>query len=186
MARRAACAALAAVAVGAGATDAQPDMLITVDNVSGDAWEISAEYLTTPPQPIIQLWADASFELTGDGAAIMFTNYNPAYDTSLGNATVVDGPIASFVGNSNTFFGTPDDSNPLFVARFTYAGDAAALTLDLVGGNAAIFSQPPLGNVQLYQDPLGNPGPLTWDVQYIPAPATLAPFALAAARRRRK
>ncbi|MEO0630217.1 MAG: hypothetical protein AAFY46_05760, partial [Planctomycetota bacterium] len=109
------------------------------------------------------------------------------YDTTLGPASVTNGPTASFVGNSNSFFGTPDPSNPLDVATFEYAGGFDDLRLSLVGQNSAIFSVA-FGGVSLYQDVNGNPGELTWDVQYIPAPGTiaLAPFALAATRRRRK
>ncbi|MEO1535136.1 MAG: hypothetical protein AAFS11_06200 [Planctomycetota bacterium] len=164
-------------------------MLITVDNVSGNQWEISAEFLPVFA-PIIQLWADASFELTGDGSPITITSYNPSYDTTLGDAIVTNGPTASFLGNANDFFGTTDPSNPLFVATFEYAGAFDDLTLTLVGQNSGELALPPSGFF-LYQDRFGNPGSRTWDVQYIPAPATLAlaplaSMALVASRRTRK
>lgn len=180
------------VVLVAGYASAQPDMLITVDNVSGADWRISAEFLTVPPNPIdgigAQIWLDTSFDLTGDGEPISITGYNPAYDTALGDAQITNGPTASFVGNANPFFGTTDSSNPLFVIDFEYAGSFEAITLTLVGKNSANFVHPPLGDVRLYQDAGGNPGELTWDVRYIPAPATLAlaPFALVATCRRRK
>ncbi|MEL6497550.1 MAG: hypothetical protein AAF937_05905 [Planctomycetota bacterium] len=174
--------------LAAGTASAQPDMLITVNNVSGDSWTVSAELLTTPTfLPLIQLWADASFSLTGDGSFITITDYNASYDTTLGNALVTNGPVASFIGNSNSFFGVPDSSNPLFVLDFTYAGRLDALELALVGQNSAVFKSFS-GDVLLYQDASGNAGQLTWDVRYIPAPATLAlaPLGLAAVRRRRR
>ena len=173
----------------AGSDSAQPDMLITVDNVSGDQWEISAEYFG-PPVGFGhgQIWSDTGFDLNGDGSTITITDYNPAYDTQLGPASVTNGPTATFIGSASAFFGTPDPSNPLFVANFTYGGAFGDLELDLVGQNAAVFDNLPSPSVLLYQDSFGNPGPLSWDVRYIPAPATLAlaPMALVTARRRRR
>ncbi|MEO0630214.1 MAG: hypothetical protein AAFY46_05745 [Planctomycetota bacterium] len=146
------------------------------------------EYFGSQPVPAVQIWADAGFELTGDGSAITITGYNPSYDTVLGPALVTNGPTAGFVGNANSFFGVPDGSNPLFVADFTYEGSVASLGFDMVGQNSYIDDLPPGGSVRLYQDAAGNPGDLTWDVIIIPAPATLAlaPMVLVAARRRRK
>ncbi|MEO1717902.1 MAG: hypothetical protein AAFR76_12405 [Planctomycetota bacterium] len=174
----------------AGCGSAQPDMLITVDNVSAADWTISAEILSPPSfQAIVQVWADTSFELTGDGSAITIISYNPSYDTTLGNAFVSNGPTATFIGNANSFFGIPDSSNPLFVLDFTYAGGFEELELQLVGQNSALFDNFG-GSIDAYQFADGSPGNLTWDVQYIPAPATLAlalaPITLIASRRRRK
>lgn len=170
-----------------GSAGAQPDMRVTVEDFNGDgSWSITAEFLTTPPSPIVQLWADASFRITGDGSDIAFTDYNPSYDTSLGDAVVTNGPVASFVGNANAFFGTPDSSNPLYVASFDYAGSINDLQLVLFGTNSAIFDLPPFGDVRLYLgiDTLFG---LTFEVQIVPAPASLAvaSLALAATRRRR-
>ncbi|MEO1535141.1 MAG: hypothetical protein AAFS11_06225 [Planctomycetota bacterium] len=64
MTRSAVVVALAAVA---GSASAQPDMLITIDNTAGDQWTMSAEYFGFQPVPAVQIWADAGFELTGDG-----------------------------------------------------------------------------------------------------------------------
>ncbi|MEO1535139.1 MAG: hypothetical protein AAFS11_06215 [Planctomycetota bacterium] len=177
------------VVLVAGTASAQPDMLITVDNVAGDDWSISAEFLSSLPGPLVQLWIDASFELTGDGSTIAFTEYNPAYDTTLGPAQVVNGPTASFIGNSNAFFGTPDPSNPLFVANFDYDGAFDDIRLTLVGQNSFFAEGGGFDGIfRLYQDAQGNPGELTWDVVYIPAPGSLAlaPVALMATRRSRK
>ncbi|MEL6796869.1 MAG: hypothetical protein AAFO89_08600 [Planctomycetota bacterium] len=179
---------LGIAAMTVGQASAQPDMLITVDNVKADEWTISAELLTTPTfLPLVQLWADASFSLTGDGSFITINDYNPSYDTTLGNAAVTNGPVASFVGNTNSFFGVPDSSNPLLILDFTYAGDFDSLELQLIGQNSALFESFS-GDLLLYQDAQGNPGNLTWDVQYIPAPGTIAiaSLALAATHRRRK
>lgn len=160
-------------------------MLITVDNMSGESWRITSEFLSQLFVPT-QIWASASFDLAGDGTDITITDYNASYDTALGPAQVTNGPTASFVGNASSFFGTPDLSNPLFVLDFEYAGRFDALELSLVGLNG-IVDEFSFGSLILYQDSLGNPGSLTWDVQYIPGPATvaLAPMTLIAARRRR-
>ncbi|MEL6497298.1 MAG: hypothetical protein AAGJ54_10985 [Planctomycetota bacterium] len=174
----------------AGSTTAQPDMLVTVEDFNGDdSWSITAEFLSTPPSPIVQLWADASFRLTGDGSDITFTDYNPAYDTSLADAEIVNGPIASFAGFASLapFFGTPDSSNPLYVASFDYSGSFADLSLFLFGQNSAVFELQPFGDVQLYTGGGLGPFPLTFDVLVIPLPGTLmiSPIALLATRRRR-
>lgn len=163
-------------------------MLITIDNIADDQWSMSAAFSGFQPVPVVQLWADASFELTGDGSPITITDYNPSYDTTLGAAQVSSGPTASFVGNANSFFGVPDNSNPLWVADFSYNGTVPSLSFDMVGQNSYLDNRPPFGDVILYQDAQGNPGSLTWDVVIIPAPATLvvAPLALAATRRLRK
>ncbi len=170
-----------------GSASANPDMLITVDNVSGNQWRISSEFFTIVSYPIVQIWMDTSFELTGDGSPITITSYNPSYDTMLGNAAVTNGPTATFVGNATDFFGTVDPSNPLDVIEFEYAGSFDAIELTMVGQNGFLSYAHPFGTVELYQDANGNPGPRTWDVRYIPAPATLAlvPLALVAAHRSR-
>ncbi|MEO1535138.1 MAG: hypothetical protein AAFS11_06210 [Planctomycetota bacterium] len=184
-------AVVVAVALAAGSASAQPDMLITVDNVAGDDWSISAEFLSPTPFPVVQIWMDTSFDLTGDGSPITIGRYNPSYDTMLGNAVITNGPTASFRGNSLLFFGEPDPSNPLFVLEFEYAGGFDDVRLGLVGQNSAILANlPPSPSIDLYQDAAGNPGNLTWDVRYIPTPATLAlaplaSMALVATRRRR-
>ncbi|MEL6498284.1 MAG: hypothetical protein AAGJ54_04860 [Planctomycetota bacterium] len=178
------------ILLAAGSAASQPDMLITVDNVENDRWEISAKFLTQPPSAIVQVWADTSFRLFGDGSDFTITDWNPSYDTSLLRSppVVINGPVAEFVGNANDFFGTTDPSNPLWAVDFEYEGDPTALRLELEGQNSAIFEQPPFGDVRLYQDFSGNPGSLTWDVVIIPSPGTLAlaPLALVAAQRRRK
>ncbi|MEL6795403.1 MAG: hypothetical protein AAFO89_01120 [Planctomycetota bacterium] len=178
----------ACVGALAGSASAQPDMLITVDNTGGDQWQISAEFLSPFPGNVeVQVWAYAGFDLAGDGSAITITSYNPSYDTAFGPASVTNGPTASFVGQTLPLFATPDLSNPLSVLDFTYAGSAESLELSLVGLNAIVDGLS-FGSLILYQDSLGNPGTLTWDVRYIPAPATLAlaPIGLVATRRRRK
>ncbi|MEO1716107.1 MAG: hypothetical protein AAFR76_03250 [Planctomycetota bacterium] len=169
----------------AGSAAAQPDMLITVDNVAGDEWTISAESFVFID--IIQLWADASFELIGDGSPITITSYNPSYDTLLGDAVVTNGPTASFLGVANNQFGIADPSNPLYVLDFEYAGAFDDVTLTLVGQNSGEFRAGGFSFLELYQDANGNPGSLTWDIRYVPTPATLAlaPMVLVKARRRR-
>ncbi|MEL6796868.1 MAG: hypothetical protein AAFO89_08595, partial [Planctomycetota bacterium] len=123
----------------AGSAAAQPDLLITVDNFAADNWRISAEF-TQPTFEITQIWIDAQFDLTGDGSQITITGYNPSYDTTLGDATVINGPTASFRGFASSFFGVADPSNPLDVIEFEYAGDFGALELTLVGLNQGLLS----------------------------------------------
>lgn len=180
--------ALAAVAGAASSATAQ-DLIIDIFPISGDTFGVVAEFQSIPPTPIVQIWADASFTLSGS-APITISSYNPAYDTSLGNAQLIDNGTnnVQFVGNANSFFGTPDSSNPLQVLTFDYSGSLAALSLNLVGQNSAIFELPPFGDVRLYQDAQGNPGELTFGIHFIPAPASAALLGLGglcAARRRR-
>ncbi|MEL7485504.1 MAG: hypothetical protein AAFN41_14270 [Planctomycetota bacterium] len=153
-----------------------------------NTWDITAEFRGVAPSPLVMAWADASFVLTGRNISIGIPDYNPAYDTSLGDAIITGNGTdrVSFVGNANEFFGTTDSSNPLFVARVT----ADFITgFELVGQNSAIFESPPFGDVRLYQDAQGNPGDLTFAVSIIfPAPAStglLALGGLVSARRRR-
>lgn len=172
----------------AGSASAQPDMLICVEDLDGNGlWSITAEYLSNPPSAIEQVWADTSFELTGDGSDIRIVDFNPSYSVGIA-PFILDGEIFRFEGNSNVFFGIPDPSNPLWVLDVQYFGDPSALGMTLLGQNSAIFQNQPFGDVRLYQDAMGNPGELTYDIKIIPAPATLAlaPIALVAARRRRK
>ncbi|MEO1534190.1 MAG: PEP-CTERM sorting domain-containing protein [Planctomycetota bacterium] len=181
--------ALIAIAGVASSATAQ-DLCILVDDSDGDGeWTITAEFLGTPPSDLVQAWADASFVLAGDDA-ITINSFNPSYNTSLGPATITDNGTntVGFVGNANSFFGTPDATNPLAVADFSYAGSFEALSLTLVGQNSAIFVLPPFGDVRLYQDAQGNAGTLSFEVKVVPAPASAALLGLgglAAARRRR-
>lgn len=173
----------------AGSAAAQPDMLVTVEDFNGDGnWSITAEFLTTPPGPILQLWASTDFELVGDGSPISITDYNPAYDTSLDSPEITNGPVAAFYGATYQFFGTPDSSNPQYVAAFDYAGSSGDLDLVLVGENYALFDSSPFGDVEFYTSrDLRDQVILTFDVIIVPAPNTLglAPLALIATRRRR-
>lgn len=169
-----------------GSAAAQPDLLITVDNFAGDNWRVSAEF-NQPGFDITQIWIDAQFDLTGDGSEITVTDYNPSYDTTLGDATVINGSTASFRGFASSFFGVADPSNPLDVIEFGYAGDFDALELTLVGLNQGLFSTFP-ADIRVYQNEDGSPGLSTFGIQYIPAPGTaglLAASGLLASRRRR-
>ena len=175
------------VAAGAASTAAAQDLCITVapDGLGGNGWTVSAEFLSTPPSPIVMIWADASFDIAGSNVSV--TSYNPSYDTTLGAAVITGNgtDTVSFVGNANAFFGTPDASNPLSVLSFT-ADSVDSLTL--VGQNSAIFTLAPFGDVRLYQNAQGQAGTLTFEVKIIPAPASAALLGLgglAAVRRRR-
>ncbi|MEL7485206.1 MAG: hypothetical protein AAFN41_12765, partial [Planctomycetota bacterium] len=145
--------------------------------------------LTTPPSPIVQVWSNTQFGLAGDGSPITVATWNPAYNSSLGEPSVPNNGTGQieFYGSSNIFFNMPDPSNPLWVADFHYGGTIAALDLSLIGLNAATFELPPFSDVRLYQDDAGNPGELTFRIDIVPSPATLAlaPCALVAVRRRR-
>ena len=172
-----------------GSAAAQPDMLVTVEDFNGDGfWSLSAEFLSTPPSDIVQVWADVDIVLRGD-SPIWIGDINPSYfKAGLGGITNNGTEEVFFVGNANAFFGTPDTSNPLSVLDFQYAGSVGALSLDFVGQNSAIFDLAPFGDVRLYQDNLGNPGELSFEIRIVPAPAavSVAPVVLLAATRRRR
>ena len=165
------------------------DLQICVIPTGATSWEVTAEFLNTPPGDIVQIWADTSFRLTSfGGAPITITSYNQAYDTTLGPARITGNgtSVVEFVGNANSFFGTPDPGNPLLVA--TFESDFFA-DIELVGQNSALFDDgSPFGSVLLYQDAQGNPGELTFSTFWFPSPGTtaLAPLAFIATRRRRK
>ncbi|MEO1534188.1 MAG: PEP-CTERM sorting domain-containing protein [Planctomycetota bacterium] len=176
-------------AAGAASTVAAQDLLITVAPTDATLtnWQITANYQGVEPTPLQMAWADASFEISGSNIVMGAGDYNPAYDTTLGPAVITGSgtDTLSFVGNSNAFFGSTDDTNPLFVANFT--ADSVS-SLSLVGQNSAIFVLAPFGDVRLYQDAQGNPGELTFGVEIVPAPASAALLGLgglAATRRRR-
>ncbi len=175
------------VAAGAASTAAAQDMTVLVAPTGGGNWDITATFNTTPPNPLVQVWADANFVIAG-ASPIEITSFNPSYSTSLGPAQIIDNGTTSvqFVGSANTFFGTPDGSNPLAVASFTSATTPTSLTL--VSQNSALFAQPPFGDVRLYLDAQNNPGSLSFEVIIVPAPASAALLGLgglAAIRRRR-
>ncbi|MEL6497299.1 MAG: hypothetical protein AAGJ54_10980 [Planctomycetota bacterium] len=181
----------------AGAAQSQ-DMFVDIYATPiPNTYVIGAEFFGSLPNgatSIASIWADVGVELDGAGPNIDFFAFNPAYETSLGGPVISNGPTATFVGNTNLFFGTPDPSNPLFVTAFTYDGPATDLSLDIIGQNSALFEGPsqPFGIVDLYQDAFGNPGTLfietrfpgflsvTLDqVPWIPTPASGAVFAMA-------
>ncbi|MEO0629538.1 MAG: hypothetical protein AAFY46_02280 [Planctomycetota bacterium] len=172
----------------AGSATAQHDMLVTVEDFNGDdSWSITAEFLTTPPSPIVQLWSIVQFELQGDGSDITFFGINSVFEKS-SQGNVFNGPVASFFGSVTPFFDRPDSSNPLAIVNFDYAGNISSLDMTLIGQNAAVFELEPFGDFRQYQNTQGDPGELTYDIRIIPAPASFAliPLALAATRRGRK
>ncbi|MEO1715520.1 MAG: PEP-CTERM sorting domain-containing protein [Planctomycetota bacterium] len=187
-------------AAGVASTATAQDLTITVDTPDNSFtnWVVTAE-ITDPASvsanAIVQVWADASFVINGSNINIDPASVNPAYTTTLGPFVISDNGTDSvgFVGNANSFFGTPDSSNPLTVLEFT--ADGIPTSLDLVGQNSAIFDQPPFGEVILFQDALGNlVDPNTgepyasFEVIIVPAPASAALLGLgglAAVRRRR-
>lgn len=181
---------LVAASAAAASAHAQ-DMLVCVLYQGGSTWTVEAQFLTTPPNDIVQIWADASFRLTSfDGSPISITSYNPSYDTGLGNAIISGNGtgVVEFVGNANSFFGTPDPSNPLLVATIE-ADLGASPQIELFGQNSALFDLPPFGDVRLYMDAAGNPGELTFSTFWFPSPGSAGVFGIAgvvAARRRRK
>lgn len=175
-------------AAGLASTATAQDMTVLVaPNGNVDGWDITATFNSTPATPIVQVWADVSFNLAG-ADAITIDSFNAAYNTTLGPAVITGNGSTSvdFVGNANAFFGTPDNSNPLLVASFTSASAPTALTL--FGQNSAIFDLPPFGDVQEYLSATGDAGTLSFEVVIVPAPASAALLGLgglAAIRRRR-
>ncbi len=193
--------ALIALAGVVSSASAQ-DLVITIAPTGGDNWEVTAEFfgsLPTGTTGIGAIWSDSSFRVTGN-APITFNpggvyNGNPGYVSGLFGPPAITGDGTNnvlWVGVQPTApIGSPDNSNPLFVDDFTYAGDAGALTASLVSQNSAAFvGNPanPFGTIVLYQNAQGNPGDLTFEIVIVPAPASAALLGLgglAVARRRR-
>ncbi|MEO1534182.1 MAG: hypothetical protein AAFS11_01285 [Planctomycetota bacterium] len=172
---------------GAASAHAQDLMICVLPHGSG-TWTIEAEFRSTPPSDIVQIWADASFRLSSNGSPMTITSYNPAYDTSLGQARITGNgtDVVEFVGNASSFFGTPDPSNPLVVATIETEGFPQ---IELFGQNSAIFELQPFGDVRLYMDAQGNAGELTFSTFWFPSPGSAAAFGalgLIAARRQRR
>ncbi len=179
----------------AGSAAAQDTVFSVEFDITTNTGVIRAEFFgdfVLGATSLTMVWADACFQIAGDGIApITFIDYNPAYDTSLGDAVVTNGTTASFVGNSNSFFGTPDPSNPPWVADFSYSGSPSELEFSLFGTNSILLDGPnaPFGIVVLYFGTGLDFTPYTWisEVVIVPTPATLAvaSYALIATRRRR-
>ncbi|MEL6497302.1 MAG: hypothetical protein AAF937_06230 [Planctomycetota bacterium] len=186
---------------GVATSAAAQDMTVNViERAGGGTWDVTATFNTTPPTAIVQLWADAEFQITaaaGLTVDIDEASVNGSYTTTLGDFVITDDGTNSvgFVGNANAFFGTPDASNPLSVLTFSTSSGSTADTpavsdFVLVGQNSAIFELDPFGDIQLYQDATGAAGPLSFEVNIVPIPAPasaalLGLGGLAAARRRR-
>ncbi len=183
----------------AGSASAQ-DTIFTVEfDVTTDTGEIRAEYFSDLPgatTAIGAVWSDTSFRLTGDGP-IDILDYNPGYSSPIFQDPDIDGrgtEDLTFVGvQPASPLGTPDPSNPLWVADFSYQGSSDQLRMELFGQNTALFLGDPLspfGTILRYIGVQTPPPELTWriDIVIIPAPAALgvAPIVLVAARRRRK
>ncbi|MEO1534185.1 MAG: hypothetical protein AAFS11_01300 [Planctomycetota bacterium] len=163
---------------------------------------------------VSSIWADVGFEISEvigqTGSPIAFAGFNPAFRSALfGDPVTQDGDAttpARFQGFQppESLGGSPDPSDPLYVASFRYNGPLEFLDIEIVGQNTALFDGPtlPFGAVELYQDAAGNSGRLSFaafpafgivdtanlaDFIVIPAPAplTLVPLALTATRRRR-
>ncbi len=181
----------------AGTATAEPLFTVTVAPIDGIAgrYGITAELTGFNDQgfPVLCVWSDTSFELSGDGSGITIdaASANPGYTSLLfGSPIITNGTTASFVGiQPSEPLGNPDGSNPLSVVEFDYAGAIGALSLELVGQNFGTWSFPyPSGGPSpiAYQDSLGNTY-FPIEIVIVPAPATLAvaPLALVAMRRRR-
>lgn len=141
---------------------------------------------------ISQIWSDVSVRITSDGP-ITITDFNDSYVSLLGP------PVIAGQGTTDLTFvavapgpiigGVFDSSNPLSVFEFTAPFGAELPRIELVGQNTVLFSQPPFGNLENYQNADGSPGPLTFDVRFkFPAPgsAGLLAFAGVLATRRRR
>ena len=164
---------------------------------------------------VSSIWADVGFEISEvigqTGSPIAFAGFNPAFRSSLfGDPVTRDGDAttaARFQGFQppEALGGSPDPSDPLYVASFRYDGPLEFLDIEIVGQNTALFDGPtlPFGAVELYQDAAGNRGRLSFaafpafgivdtanlaDFIVIPAPTSfaIAPLVLVATRRSRK
>jgi hypothetical protein len=185
--------ALLAAAGLASAASAQ-DIVITINPIEGT---INAAFQGTLPAAngaVAQVWSDIGIRLTGD-AGITVANFSPSY-TSFLDPT---GPDVTGNGTNNVLFvasaggplfGTPfNNSNPFTPFSFTYGGSFGAFTATLVSQNTLFTTLPaPFGGAFNFQNANGTPGPLSFRIDIVPAPATAALLGLgglAAARRRR-
>ncbi len=172
----------------ASSAAAQVDNTITVDPFAGT---VQIEYHGA--LPIQQLWSDISVRITGDGA-INIQSVSSNYTDLLSPS----GPVITGDGtNEVTFVGaaagqllggvhTPD--NPWAPFTFSYAGDAANFGFELFGQNTNFFVMAPFGNPINMINGDGTPGPQSFEVIIVPAPASAALLGLgglAAIRRRR-
>ena len=181
---------------------AAQDMTVCVEQDADDLslWSVTATY-NTPLDPGVEIgtvWADAYFQIEGDGSDILFVpgSDNPAYSAGLGPVSLTDGvngSPAEFIGSQAgpTPFGpgTADPSNPLSVVQFTYSGDVDVLNLWLVGLNTVLFLDgSTFGDIQFYTDPFRATQTFEVVIKPIPAPASavlIGVAGFAAARRRR-
>ncbi|MEO1535137.1 MAG: hypothetical protein AAFS11_06205 [Planctomycetota bacterium] len=208
--------ALALAGAAATTTLAQDARFTIQQTTEADRYVLGAEFLGSLPAGATRLdvaWSDVRVELSGD-APITFDAWNPGYNNAIdGGPTLADADAnpavfwATMLGTTGSgLLGgpVPDSSNPLLVATFTYSGTFGALDPRLVGQNTVVFEgdpAAPFGLVQRYQGPNDQPGERSFEFAlvpgqlpveeigfFVPAPGTiaLAPFALAATRRRRK
>ncbi|MEO1534183.1 MAG: hypothetical protein AAFS11_01290 [Planctomycetota bacterium] len=216
MTSRTAAMAIALAGVSATATLAQDTRFTIQQTTEADRYVLAAEFLGSLPAGATRLdvaWSDIGFELSGN-APITFDAWNPGYNNALeGGPRIADANAnpavfdATMLGTTTSgFFNgpTPDSSNPLLVATFTYSGAFGALSPSLIGQNSIVFEgnpAAPFGVVELYQSAQNQPGSRSFEFAFlpgqlpveelrffVPTPATLAlaPLSLVAVRRRRK
>lgn len=178
------------LAAGIASSAAAQDITITVNPTPG------AESLTIGYNGglvVQQLWSDISVRLTGDGPINVTSQQNvytsvltPAGATITGNGT----GVVTFVGAApGALLGAPVNSaDPFSPFTFTNGGTAGGLVLELFSQNTSTFVLPPFGNPINMMNANGSLGPLTFEIVYVPAPASAALLGLgglAAIRRRR-
>ena len=158
-------------------------------NGNPNVWDVTAE-LVNPTDTIRAVVSDLAFTLTGTNLANF--EYNPAFDsTFFGPATVTATSTQIDFSGTNTLpplnnASGPDSSNPLSLFSFT----GSPIDFVINGQLSGAYVGSPFDNVFFYQDALGNPGtvPFNISIVHIPAPASLALLGLgglATARRRR-
>ncbi|MEL6796270.1 MAG: GC-type dockerin domain-anchored protein [Planctomycetota bacterium] len=105
------------------------------------------------------VWADTHVRLTGDGP-ITVLDWNPTYDTQLGGPVITANGAAQieFQGNTNNFFSTLDESNPLRVMRFRYEGSPSAFSAEMAGQNSLLLDGAPHLLIFLYMNVSGELG----------------------------
>jgi hypothetical protein len=185
--------ALLAVA-GLASTASAQDIVITINPAAGTINALFQGTLPAANGAVAQVWSDIGIRLTGD-APISVSNFSPTYTSALDPS----GPDVTGNNTGNVLFiasaggplfgGTFNNSNPFTPFSFSYGGSFGAFTAQLVAQNTLFTTLPlPFGGAFNFQNANGTPGPLSFRIDIIPAPATAALLGfggLAAARRRR-
>ncbi len=176
------------LAAGIASSAVAQDNTIVVDPFAGT---VNITY--NGALPVQQLWSDVSVRITGNGAINILSassNYtddlSPAGPVVTGDGTG-DVTFVATAGGS-LFNGTHTPDNPWAPFTFSYAGDLANFGFELFNQNTNYFQGGIFGDPINMVNGNNTPGPQSYEVIIVPAPASAALLGLgglAAIRRRR-